>query len=166
MGEMIRFARTAISVGLVCVAMVALALDKAISESYAKIQAAVLKKDSAEMKQIWLTYVDPSCEEDRKGKKTSYKKLTAAVEQQMKMIKKVNSCKIQVTASKTKGGKTVCTVETQQAFVISIQGKDHVFEVVSVVEDTWKKINGKFKIVGIKVIKETLKQDGKVIQSG
>ena len=165
MGEMNGLVRAIFCTAFACLAMMTMALDKSITESYAKIQAAILKKDVAAMKQIWLAYVDPSCEEDRKGKKTSYKKLTDAVEQQMKLIKKVNSCQILVTSSKTKGGNTVCSVETKQSFIVAIEGKDRVFDVVSVVEDSWKKIGGRYKIVGIKAIKETLKQDGKVIQS-
>jgi hypothetical protein len=142
---------------------VCLATDKSITESYAKVQAAVLKKDSAAMKQIWLAYVDPSCVEERKGKKISYKQLTDQVDQQMKVIKKVNSCKIQVVSSKTKGSKTICTVLTTQSFVIAIEGKDSVFDEVSTVEDIWLRIKGKYKIVGIRAVKEVLKQDGKVI---
>lgn len=145
--------------------MSALAIDKSITESYAKVQAAVLKKDVAAMKQLWLTYVDPSCTSERRGKKVTYKQMTDQVEPQMKMIKKVNSCKIQVVSSKTKAGKTVCTVLTTQSFVIPVGGKDSVFDQITTVEDTWKKIGGKFKIVEIKTIKETLKKDGVLIPS-
>jgi len=139
------------------------ALDKSISESYAKVQAAVLKKDSKAMMQLWLAYVDPGCVSTRKGKVVTYKQMTDMVEPQMKMVKKVNSCKIQVVASKTKAGKTICTVLTTQSFVINVGGKDSTFDQVTTVEDTWKKIGGKYKIVEIKTIKETLKQDGAIV---
>jgi hypothetical protein len=145
------------------VASNALALDKSISESYVKVQAAVLKKDSKAMMQLWLAYVDPSCVSSRKGKVVTYKQMTDMVEPQMKMVKKVNSCKIQVVSSKTKAGKTICTVLTTQSFVINVGGKDSTFDQVTTVEDTWKKIGGKFKIVEIKTIKETLKQDGAIV---
>ena len=143
----------------------ALAMEKSIAESYAKVQAAVLKKDAATLKQIWLTYVDPSCVAERKGKKTTYKKLTEQVELQMKLIKKVNSCKIRILSSRSKGTKSICLVQTVQSFIIAIDGKDSVFDEVSTVEDTWQRIDGKYKIVGIKTLEETLKQDGKVIQA-
>ena len=159
------FTRAIFCIGLVGLTLVASALDKSITESYAKIQVAILKKDVAAMKQIWLQYVDPSCVEERNGKKRSYKKLTEAVEQQMKLFKKVNACQIRVVSSKIKGPIMVCTIETKQSFVVAIEGRDSVFDVFSVVEDSWKKIGGKYKIVGIRAIRETLKQDGKVIQS-
>ena len=143
--------------------LVALAVDKSITESYTKVQAAVLKKDGAAMKQVWLAYVDPSCVIQRKGRKVSYKQMTDQIEAQMKAIKKVNSCKIQILYSKSSGGKVVCTTETIQSFVIPIDGKDSTFDQISTVDDTWKKINGKYKIVEIKTIKETLKRDGVVI---
>ena len=141
------------------------ALDKSITESYAKVQAAIIKKDIPALKQIWQSYVDLSCIEDRKGKKLNYKQLIDQIEPQIKAVKKVNSCKVQILDSKTKGQKTICTVQTTQSVIYFIRGKDSLIDVVSTVEDTWQKVNGKYKIVGIKTIKETIKQDGKVIQA-
>ena len=157
--------RTVLLALVSCLVATASAIDKSILESYVKVQAAVLKKDPAAMKELWLRYVDPSCFAQRKGKKVSYKQLTDLVEPQMKMVKKVNSCKIQVLSSKTKAGKVVCTVLTTQSFVISVNGKDSVFDQVTTVEDSWKKINGKFKIIEINTIKESLKQDGVIVPS-
>ena len=158
--------RTLLMSAVVVVSANALALDKTIADSYAKIQAATLKKDVAALKQIWQTYVDPSCVADHNGKKTTYKQLTAQIEPQLRAIKKVNVCKVQILNSKTKSGKTLCLVETTEQVVIPVGGKDSIFDIVSTVEDTWQKISGKYKIVGIRTIKETIKQDGKVIQAG
>lgn len=155
--------RVVVLAGCLSLAVNVLALDKAIIESYAKVQAAVLKKDAAAMKLLWFAYVDPSCVAERKGKKISYKEMTDQVEPQLKMVKKVNSCKIQIVSSKSKAGKVICTVLTKQSFVINIGGKDSIFDQETSVEDTWKKIGGKYKIVGIKTIKESLKQDGVLI---
>jgi hypothetical protein len=152
--------RSSACIAIIGLAISVLAIDKDILDSYSKVQAAVLKKDATAMKQLWLTYVDPSCTSERKGKKLSYKQMTDQVEPQMKMVKKVNSCKIQVVSSKSKAGKTICTVLTTQSFVIAVGGKDSVFDQVTTVEDTWKKINGRYKIVEIKPIKESIKQDG------
>ena len=160
------FPRALPSLVLLSLSISAIATDKSITESYAKVQSAVLKKDGAALKQLWLTYVDPSCVAERKGKKLSYKQMGDQFEQQMRVIKKVNSCKIQILSSKSKAGKVVCIVETTQSFVIAVEAKDSVFDQVSVAEDTWKKINGKYKIVGIKMTKESLKQDGKAFPGG
>jgi hypothetical protein len=107
--------------------------------------------------------VDSSCIAERRGKKYSYKQMTDQVEPQLKMVKKVNSCKIKVVSSKTKADKVVCSVLTVQSFVITVGGKDSIFDQQTTVEDTWKKINGKYKIIGIKTIKESLKQDGVLV---
>jgi hypothetical protein len=125
----------------------------------------MLQKNLAELKQLWLTYVDPSCVAERKGKKTLYKELSSQIEPQMKLVKKVTSCRIQILESKVKGGKIICNVKTTQSFIIAVEGKDSVFDEVSIVEDSWQKIGDKYKIVGIKTIKETIKQDGRVIQA-
>lgn len=160
---MARFLRSSIAFFIVLGASSALALEKTIAESYAKVQAAVLKKDSATMMKLWLAYVDPSCIAIRRGKTITYKTMTEQVEPQLKMVKKVNSCKIQIVSSKTKSGKVICTVLTTQTFVINVGGKDSVFDQVTTVEDTWKKIAGKYKIVEIRTINESLKQDGVLI---
>ena len=153
-----------IFLGTLCsLTMTTWAIDKSITESYAKVQAAVLKKDGAAMKELWLAYVDPSCVIQRKSKRVSYKQMTDQIEAQMKAIKKVSACKIQILNSKSVDGRVLCLVETTLSFVIPIDGKDSVFDQVSTVSDTWKKVNGKFKIVEIKTIKETLKRDGVVI---
>ncbi len=166
MGDMVRFLRLGSLVGILCLSVACLALDKTIKESYERVQTATLKKDVVAMKQIWKDYVDPNCVEDRNGKKTTAAQMIQSFERQMKLIKKVNACKIEVTNSKSKGGKVVCTVETKQSFVIAVKGKDSVFDVISVVEDTWQKVNGKYKIIGMKSIKDTLKQDGKLVSGG
>lgn len=144
----------------------ALAIDKTIEESYAKIQAATLKKDTKALKTIWETYADPSCVAILDGKnKINFKQMTKLMDQQLKMVKKFNSCKIKILSSKQKGDLVVCNIENTQSFVMDINGTDSLFAGTSIVEDTWKKINGKYKLVSIKTIKENFKQDGKPIKS-
>jgi hypothetical protein len=148
------------------IAVSALAIDKTIEESYAKIQAATLKKDTKALKTIWETYADPSCVAILDGKnKINFKQMSKLMDQQLKMVKKFNSCKIRILSSKQKGDLIICNVENTQSFVMDLNGTDSLFAGTSIVEDTWKKINGKYKLVAIKTIKENFKQDGKPIKS-
>lgn len=148
------------------IASSACAIDKTIEESYAKIQAATLKKDIKALKSIWETYADPSCVAILDGKnKISFKKMSELMDKQLKMVKKFNSCKIKILSSKQKGDLVICNIENTQSFVMDINGTDSLFAGTSVVEDTWKKINGKYKLVSIKTVKENFKQDGKPIKS-
>ncbi|HLO98957.1 MAG TPA: hypothetical protein VK171_10215 [Fimbriimonas sp.] len=132
-------------------------LDPEIAKSYRLVQKATLAKDVAQMRSLWKQYVDPSCTAQVEGQKLSSARLLALMEQQMSQIQKVSKCEITVLKFGKAKDTLVCTVKTSQASVFLINKKPVKFDGVTVAEDTWKKVGGKYKIVNIKVLSESRK---------
>lgn len=132
-------------------------LDPEIAKSYRLVQKATLAKDVAQMRALWKQYVDPKCTAQVEGQKLSSARLLALMEQQMTQIQKVSKCEITVLKFGKAKDTLVCTVKTNQAFVLLVNKKPVKFDGVTVAEDTWKKVAGKYKIVNIKVLSESTK---------
>jgi hypothetical protein len=132
-------------------------LDPEIAKSYRLVQKATLAKDVVQMRALWKQYVDPTCTAQVEKQKLSSARLLALMEQQMTQIQKVTKCEITVLKFGKAKDTLVCTVKTNQAFVLLVNKKPVRFDGVTIAEDTWKKISGKYKIVNIKVLSESTK---------
>lgn len=149
---------------LAAVAVLALGqskLDPEIVKSYKAVQKATLAKDITQLRAIWKQYVDPSCTALVEGQKLSSTRLLVLMEQQMAQIQKVTKCEITVMKFGKAKDTLVCTVQTKQAFVLSVNKKPVKFDGVTMAEDTWKKVGGKYKIVGMKILRDSTSQVSK-----
>lgn len=149
---------------LAAVAVLALGqskLDPEIVKSYKAVQKATLAKDITQLRAIWKQYVDPSCTALVEGQKLSSTRLLVLMEQQMAQIQKVTKCEITVMKFGKAKDTLVCTVQTKQAFVLSVNKKPVKFDGVTMAEDTWKKVGSKYKIVGMKILRDSTSQVSK-----
>lgn len=137
-------------------------LKEEINAAYGKIAVALKNKDIKSFEKLMLGIATPDFRYVERGTSQSLGEMVNNMKMGMGQLAKVTRSKAYVVSVKeSRNVATVVAVHDMAGTMVTPDKKTHTMDYIGTMSETYVKLNGKWKMKEMKVVKEVMKMDGK-----